>query len=127
MKYLLTATLIATALASPVSALETTLNCRLLGTSSEDMNFSLAVDTATWIATWRHNTNLVEEAQVIAYDEKYVIWAVVNGFPHVGAWILHLNRENLRLQLSTVSDLDFGWADDGMSKSQFAYQCSSGI
>ena len=80
MKHLLTAALIATALASPVSAQEVTLNCRLIGTSSEHMNFSLTIDTETWSATWRRNFGLEIDAQTIAYDDTQAIWAVVLYF-----------------------------------------------
>ena len=130
MKHLLTAALIAIALASPVSAREVVLNCELIGADDDELDFLLRVDAETLSAVYIQGS-VENTLHTLGFNDRYVIWAGGHGFSGVNAglfsvvgYMFHLDRQRLRLQFSHAHELQFVWADDfgSAGETQTAYQ-----
>ncbi len=130
MKHLLTAALIATAIASPLSAREVVLNCERIGADDDALDFMLRVNTETLSAAYI-GINFDEPMHTMISNDEYVIWArgVNLGPAGIVGWMLHLDRQSLRLQHSYSAAHHFIWAealgDSGAGSTP--YQCNYGI
>ncbi|WP_340296626.1 MULTISPECIES: hypothetical protein [unclassified Roseobacter] len=130
MKHLLTAALIATAFASPVSAREVVLNCELIRPDGDEGDtILLRVNTETLSATLI-GENFDTPYLTLVYNDEYVIWAYGVDLRQFGisASMLHLDRQSLTLVLSHASEQSFRWAETGdLTAYKSVYQCNYGI
>ena len=136
MKQVLTAALIATALASPAIGdnLPLTLNCVAVGVDAGDDPIEIDTNPNTWEARIREYGWLSgEDATLLHSNENYVIWLIswhvdVPDVPKAHyATLFMLNRQTMYLQQAGVSNSFTNSPNTSFRTSDRWYHCSQSL